>query len=368
MSLIGGIVGGMIGFTLLGPLGALVGSVMGSRMTSRAKLRRNTNNLDHQVAFFTALFACLAKIAKADGRVSEEEVSKIESFISNKFNFSDQERNFAINIFQKAKSDRTSFDAYAKQLHQLLSSSPNSLLVFYELLFELAMADGVMHKNEEKLLKKIPSIFGFDKNVYKDLYNKYVGKISDAYEILGVTKGMTFEEIKKVYRVKRKEFHPDALISKGLPEELIEKAKEKFIEIQAAFEIIEKDVPWILDVAHNANAAKNFLQRLESLKLGNNNIMILSLMKDKNLKDFVDVFRNYVSKWIVCGMRSPRSLTGEQMKNLLKRNKNFDMSAFEYPEDAFDYSQSIYEDYESVIVTGSFEIVGPAINWLEKNK
>ena len=241
MSLIGGIVGGMIGFTLLGPIGALVGSVMGSRMTRQAKSRRNPNNLDHQVAFFTALFACLAKIAKADGRVSEEEVSKIESFISEKFNFSEDERNFAINIFQKAKSDSVSFDAYAKQLYQLLGSSPNSLLVFYELLFELAMADGEMHENEERLLKKIPHIFEFDKNVYKDLYNKYVGKISNAYEILGVTKAMTLEEIKKVYRVKRKEFHPDALISKGLPEELIEKAKEKFIEIQAAFEIIEKE-------------------------------------------------------------------------------------------------------------------------------
>ena len=241
MSLIGGIVGGMIGFTLLGPIGALVGSVMGSRMTRQAKSRRNPNNLDHQVAFFTALFACLAKIAKADGRVSEEEVSKIESFISNKFNFSEDERNFAINIFQKAKSDSVSFDAYAKQLHHLLGSSPNSLMVFYELLFELAMADGEMHKNEERLLRKIPDIFGFEEKVYKDLFNKYVGKISDAYEILGVTKDMAFDEIKKVYRVKRKEFHPDALISKGLPEELIEKAKEKFIEIQAAFEIIEKE-------------------------------------------------------------------------------------------------------------------------------
>ena len=241
MSLIGGIVGGMIGFTLLGPIGALVGSVMGSRMTRQAKSRRNSNNLDHQVAFFTALFACLAKIAKADGRVSEEEVSKIESFISNKFNFSEDERNFAINIFQKAKSDSVSFEAYAKQLYQLLGSSPNSLLVFYELLFELAMADGEMHENEERLLRKIPNIFRFDKNVYKELYNKYVGKIKNAYEILGVNKGMTFDEIKKVYRVKRKEFHPDALISKGLPQELIEKAKEKFIEIQAAFEIIEKE-------------------------------------------------------------------------------------------------------------------------------
>jgi len=241
MSLIGGIVGGMIGFTLLGPIGALVGSVMGSRMTRQAKSRKNPNNLDHQVAFFTALFACLAKIAKADGRVSKEEVSKIESFISNKFNFSEDERNFAINIFQKAKSDSVSFDAYARQLYQLLGSSSNSLLVFYELLFELAMADGEMHENEEKLLKKIPNIFRFDKSVYEDLYNKYVGKISNAYEILGVTKDMTLGEIKKVYRIKRKEFHPDALVSKGLPEELIIKAKEKFIEIQAAFEIIQKE-------------------------------------------------------------------------------------------------------------------------------
>ena len=241
MSLFGGIVGGFVGFTLMGPIGALVGSVIGSRMSESRTHRRSPNNFDHQVAFFAALFACFAKISKADGVVSKEEVHKIEEFISKKFNLDKEQRNFAINIFQKAKSDSVSFEAYAKQLYQLLGSSPNSLLVFYELLFELAMADGEMHENEERLLRKIPNIFGFDKNVYKDLYNKYVGNISNAYEILGVTKSMTLEEIKKVYRVKRKEFHPDALISKGLPEELIEKAKEKFIEIQAAFEIIEKE-------------------------------------------------------------------------------------------------------------------------------
>jgi DnaJ like chaperone protein len=68
----------------------------------------------------------------------------------------EDERNFAINIFQKAKSDNVSFDAYAKQLYQLLGSSPNSLLVFYELLFELAMADGEMHPAEERLVKENP--------------------------------------------------------------------------------------------------------------------------------------------------------------------------------------------------------------------
>ena len=52
---------------------------------------------------------------------------------------------------------------------------------------------------------------------------------------------MFFEVLEeKTYQRKRKEFHPDTLISKGLPDELLDKAKEKFIEIQAAFEEIEK--------------------------------------------------------------------------------------------------------------------------------
>ena len=106
MSLIGGIVGGMIGFTLLGPIGALVGSVMGSRMTRQAKSRRNPNNLDHQVAFLQ-LYLFAYKIAKADGRVSEEEVSKIESFILTNLILVKM-KEILLNIFQKAKSDRVS--------------------------------------------------------------------------------------------------------------------------------------------------------------------------------------------------------------------------------------------------------------------
>ena len=140
MSLFGGIVGGFVGFTLLGPIGALVGSVVGSRMSENRTRRRNPNNFDHQVAFFAALFSCLAKITKADGVVSKEEVRKIEEFISTKFNLDKEQRNFAINIFQKAKDDNVSFEAYAEQLYSLLKQSPNSLLIFYELLFELALS------------------------------------------------------------------------------------------------------------------------------------------------------------------------------------------------------------------------------------
>ena len=166
MNLIGGIVGGMMGFIILGPLGALVGSVLGSRMSNSSVTRKNPNNFDHQLAFFAALFACLAKIAKADGQVTTDEINKIEDFISKKFNLNGEERNFAINIFQKAKDDNVSFDSYASQLAKLLKQSPNSLVIFYELLFELALADGVLHPNEEKLLKRVPKIFGFSDQLY----------------------------------------------------------------------------------------------------------------------------------------------------------------------------------------------------------
>ena len=108
------------------------------------------------------------------------------------------------------------------------------------MLFELALADGVLHPKEDDLLKKIPRIFRFDENVYKSLYEKFVDKTNDYFKTLGVNENATFNEIKKAYLKKRKEFHPDTLIGKGLPEEFIKKAKEKFIEIQEAYEELEK--------------------------------------------------------------------------------------------------------------------------------
>ena len=196
MSIWGGITGGLLGFVVLGPIGALVGSVIGSNLSSRSK-RKRPNNFDKQVAFFAALFACLAKIAKADGRVDESEIKKIEEIISIKFNLNKEHRKFAINIFQKAKDDNVSFESYASNIYQILSSSQNSLLVFYEILFELALADGVLHPKEDELLKKIPRIFRFDKNVYKSLYEKYVDQNRNYYEVLGLSENSSFSEIKK---------------------------------------------------------------------------------------------------------------------------------------------------------------------------
>ena len=102
------------------------------------------------------------------------------------------------------------------------------------------MADGILDPAEEILLRKTPNIFGIDLNLFDKLKDQFSSDSSDPYKVLGVTSDMPFNAIKKIYQKKRREFHPDTLISKGLPDELLDKAKEKFIEIQQAFEMIEK--------------------------------------------------------------------------------------------------------------------------------
>ena len=233
--------GAMIGFTLGGPLGALIGGVIGSKFGGKDKKPTFNNNQKDQVAFFAALFACLAKLAKADGKVSKEEIQAVDKFIKDRFKFDSDQRKFAIQIFNHAKDDNNSYEDYAYQLADLLRGNKNALLVFYELLFELAMADGVLHDKEHELLRGTVLIFNIDPQIFSNLKAQFEDSNLNPYIVLGVTENMDIEAIKNVYRRKRKEFHPDALISKGLPEELIEKAKDKFIQIQEAYEAIEKE-------------------------------------------------------------------------------------------------------------------------------
>ena len=237
-------IGAMIGFSIGGPIGGLIGGVIGSKLRSNQSNYRTkskfTSNQQSQAAFFAALFACLAKLAKSDGVVSKDEVDKVEMFIKERFKLESQDRNYAIQVFNHAKDDNVSYEEYATQLSSMLAGNKNALVMFYELLFELAMADGVLDPSEEVLLRKTPSIFGIDNDLYESLKQKFSSDFLNPYKILGVTKETPFEDIKKVYQQKRREFHPDTLVSKGLPTELLDKAKEKFIEVQQAFEEIEK--------------------------------------------------------------------------------------------------------------------------------
>ena len=134
MSIWNSVIGAFIGFSLGGPLGALLGGVIGSRFGSRKRIRNFSSGGRNQMAFFTALFACLAKLAKADGHVSREEVELVDQFMKERYKFDEENRQFAIEVFNQAKDDKNSYEQYASQLSSLLGSNKNALVVFYELL------------------------------------------------------------------------------------------------------------------------------------------------------------------------------------------------------------------------------------------
>ena len=135
--------------------------------------------------------------------------------------------------------------------------------------------------------------------------------------------------------------------------------------IPGRFQIFDYRIPWILDVAHNPNAAINFRERLGTIELTDKNIMIVSLMKDKDLEEFVSLFEDIVAKWVVCTMNTPRSLSGDEISKRLSEKGLFNITVLNYPDEAFEYIETINHNYNAVIVTGSFEIVGPCIQWLE---
>ena len=89
---------------------------------------------------------------------------------------------------------------------------------------------------------------------------------------------------------------------------------------------------------------------------------------DKDLKELMSIFKNIISKWVLCEMRSSRSISEHEIKNTLKEINKSDITVLKYPENAFDYAERISKDYNSVIVTGSFEVFGPEINWLGNKK
>jgi DnaJ like chaperone protein len=233
----------MVGSAIGGPIGGLLAAIVGSHMTANRSSGRRafSSNEQQQTAFFAALFACLAKLAKADGHISEEEIEKIDFYMRERFKFSTEQREFAIKVFNHAKNDAVAYEDYAKQLAALLGSNKNSLVMFYELLFELAMADGILDSNEEKLLRKTTGIFGIDSGLFDGFKKQFADNNPNPYVVLGVDKSMSFSEIKKIYQRKRREFHPDSLVAKGLPDELLQKAQDKFIAIQEAYKLIEQN-------------------------------------------------------------------------------------------------------------------------------
>ena len=247
MSWFGKIVGGTIGFALGGPLGAIAGAAFGHAFDAGNELETRyqkdllSNDETAQLTFFVATFSMLAKLAKADGQIAQEELKSINDFMENDLSLNFHSQNVAMNIFQTALDSPGTFSDFAAQFYTEFRLQPRLLEVMIDILLRVSVADGEMNKREEDLILSAVQIFNFSESRYKQLKAKYIKEVDRYYAILNSSRADTDQNIKQQYRKLVQEYHPDKILAKGLPEEFTKFANDKFIEIQEAYEMIKTE-------------------------------------------------------------------------------------------------------------------------------
>lgn len=262
MSLLGKLVGAGFGYMLGGPIGAFLGAILGHQFDKGLQhtVFQSTADVERiQASFFTTLFSVMGHLAKADGRVSAQEIKAAQA-IMQQMSLSEKQQGVAIELFNKGKQTDFPLDAALTQFRQACHGQRNLIQMFMEILLHAAYADGAMHPSEERLLKHVAKKLGMSPFYFAQLEKMVQAQqafhqgrgahrqpakpradlLKEAYVILGVKADASDAEVKKAYRRQMNQHHPDKLVAKGLPEEMIKMATEKTQEIQAAYETIQK--------------------------------------------------------------------------------------------------------------------------------
>ncbi|MFN2161262.1 MAG: TerB family tellurite resistance protein [Candidatus Promineifilaceae bacterium] len=196
------------------------------------------HSANHQVAFTIGVISLGAKMAKADGRVTPDEVMAFKQV----FEVPKGEMDSVSRIFNLAKEDAHNYEIYADQLASLLKSNRQLLGDILEGLFHIAMADRVFDPNEERFLEDIARRFGFTPTEFNNIKARHVGSLkSDPYQVLGVTRDIDNDALRRHYLKLVLENHPDKMIARGVPPEFVSRATKRVAAINAAYTELSKE-------------------------------------------------------------------------------------------------------------------------------
>ena len=237
MSIWGSLIGGMVGFSLGGPFGMLLGSLIGGKI-SRARSASSFRSFGQpQQIFALSLIVLSAKLSKADGNVSKEELVAVK----NKLKIPDNEIDQVGKIFNQAKKEKTGYEPYAQQIAQIYKNNPNVLEEVINILFYIAEADGNVSSSELEMIENISKIFGLTQVQFNSVKESRKGSDKlNPYIVLESNPDDNLQSIRKKYIKLSKENHPDLLISKGVPQEVIDESKNKMRAINSAWNQIQK--------------------------------------------------------------------------------------------------------------------------------
>jgi len=232
-----------------GPIGAAIGAAIGASLENKNATKIDFIEKSPKIIFIVTLASIMAKMAKADGVITQDEADTI-SELFDELEFDNEERELAKNAFKNAKNDEFSIYDYASQYKEV---SDNDLREFlYSTLWLIALSDDYMHNKEEEILKKIPIHLGLNGNKYNEYLNKFQKdnnssseeknfSLKECYMILNCQPSDSMKIIKKNYLKLVSEYHPDTIQSKGLPNSFIEFATEQMQKINYAYDVIKKN-------------------------------------------------------------------------------------------------------------------------------
>ena len=196
--------------------------------------------LRRRVAFSVAMIALSAKMAKADGVVTADEVQAFQQI----FSVPPREARNVARLFDIAKADIAGFETYAASIARLCGTGRPNCGILEDIidgLFHIAKADGTLHEREGRFLHRIAEIFRISEDHYQSILARHVNiGAADPYVVLGIERGKSLDEVKKQYRKLVAANHPDRLIARGVPEEFVRIATTRIAAINAAFETIER--------------------------------------------------------------------------------------------------------------------------------
>jgi DnaJ like chaperone protein len=202
---------------------------------------------DKSVAFTIAVIALGAKMAKADGTVTRNEVTAFREV----FHIAPEDEPKAARVFNLARQDVTGFDDYARRIKAMYADNDAPLCDLMAGLFHIAMADGEYHPNENIFLEEVAGIFGFDHQRFTRIRAQFVPDAErDPYDVLGVASDADLKDVRKAWRALVQESHPDQLRARGVPEEAVKLAEARLISVNLAWEQINQARSSAEDLTH----------------------------------------------------------------------------------------------------------------------
>lgn len=254
----GKIIGAAIGLFRGGLTGAVIGALFGHLVDRFIAGITGVSNT--RESFFEALFCTLGHLSKADGKVTQAEIRTAEELMQ-RMQITGEERQRAIHFFGQGKLP--GFDLHAA-LHRFVHHSAmrhDLRQMFMQILIDAAFAHGEPSAAEQAVLLKVAQELRIPAQLFGAMLQARQGgprshqgsqqgnqagpgvirgTLEQAYAQLGLKPSASESEVKRAYRKLVSQYHPDKLISRGLPEEMMEMAKVRVREINTAYEQIKK--------------------------------------------------------------------------------------------------------------------------------